>query len=350
MKKVAGLALTSALTLALAACSGSKETSSSAENKAVEVSIEKGSYILANQDDGTSETEKALLAVGFKVKNTSDSSISISSYDGVQLYDGDEQLAPKDDIHNKELDLNYDTSSGKIGSDKVKTFTYIFEVEKDKEYEIGIQPRSSDYDEEIDEVTLKLDTKKYAKSYNKLEDPAKALKAYTEVLYLNKENADYEKYVSAEKEAVQEEAKKAFREQINRIFTDPLTEEASAKLYDMYKNTLKSKGKVEMTTAAHANGKAVVHVDYTGLRISDLYDIVSDYKKAYYEETGDFDTKNRESYAISKFNDILNALEPKESERPLEILMVEKDGKWSIQKSDRYSDTVTEAFAEGNVR
>lgn len=42
--------------------------------------------------------------------------------------------------------------------------TYLFNVEKDKEYEIGLQPISEDYDNKIEEVKLKLDTAKYEKS------------------------------------------------------------------------------------------------------------------------------------------------------------------------------------------
>ncbi|MGG0463034.1 DUF5105 domain-containing protein [Priestia aryabhattai] len=111
-------------------------------------------------------------------------------------------------MNSRELGLE-SSSSDKIGAGKQKKLTFVFEVKKDKKYKIRLQPTSSDYDEEIDEVTLTLDTKKYAKSYNKLQDPEKALQAYTEVLYLNKENVDYDKYVTADKNSCHRRTEKS---------------------------------------------------------------------------------------------------------------------------------------------
>ncbi|MGG2061604.1 DUF5105 domain-containing protein [Priestia megaterium] len=345
------LALAFVLMLVLAACNSSKETggSTSAKNKAIEASIDSASYILVDSDEGATSEEKGLLKVDLKVKNVSKNSISLSDYDGVYLYEGDEQLSPKTGVNSRELGLE-SSASDKIGAGKQKDLTFVFEVKKDKKYKIGLQPKSSDYDEEIDEVTLTLDTKKYAKSYNKLQDPEKALQAYTEVLYLNKENVDYDKYVTADKTAVIEEQKKAFNEELKGAFSNSLTDKAKKDFFNMYKDVLKEKASVKTNVIANANNKAVVEVEYTTLNLSDLYSYVSQLKRAYTEETKDYDTEHSEEFAASHFKDIVNELETKEGSRPLRIFMVKEDGKWTVKPSDLYSDSLGKTFGSSYIR
>lgn len=105
----------------------------------------------------------------------------------------------------------------------------------------------------------------------------------------------------------------------------------------------------EAKTIENVNGKAVVEVNYSGIGVYNLYNTVSDYKRAYYQETNEYDSKKQEAYAISKFKDILGGAELKESNYPLEIEMVEKDGKWEVKPKDKYSDTVEKAFAAGDI-
>lgn len=109
------LALAFVLMLVLAACNSSKETggSTSAKNKAIEASIDSASYILVDSD------EKGLLKVDLKVKNVSKNSISLSDYDGVYLYEGDEQLSPKTGVNSRELGLE-SSASDKIGAESKK--------------------------------------------------------------------------------------------------------------------------------------------------------------------------------------------------------------------------------------
>lgn len=346
VKKAAGLVLIGALSLGLAACGSSEEGEGAGANKSFEAKIDGAQYILVSEQDGGVSGDEALLAVELEVKNTSKDAISLSSND-VSLYDGDEQLEPNTDVYSDEIETSM--RSGKIASDKSKKLTYLFNVEKDKEYEIGLQPISEDYDNKIEEVKLKLDTAKYEKSLKNLETPEKALTAYIDVLFLGKENEDFDKYVVADKEEVEKSANKAFRESINKVFSNDLTEEGASNLYKMYKDELNSKATFKAKTIENVNGKAVVEVNYSGIGVYNLYNTVSDYKRAYYQETNEYDSKKQEAYAISKFKDILGGAELKESNYPLEIEMVEKDGKWEIKPKDKYSDTVEKAFAAGDI-
>lgn len=337
------------LLLSLTACNSSEKASSTnAKSKAFEANIESATYVILGEDDGVSENKNlGQIAVNIKVKNTSKNSINLSNYEGIVLYDGDEQLDPLKNTYNSKLDLEYD-HDGKIGSDKVKTITVIFEVEKDKEYNIGLKPISDDYNEEIEELTLKLATADYAESYDKLQDSAKAATAYIDTIYFDKENSDYEKFVTADKAADQEKAKNVFKDRLDNIFEEELPDKEVVKLYSSYKDILAQKAKIGAKTIATDNEKAVVSLDYTSVPLKDIWEKAYKYEEEYRDKTGSYDSEETDQYVLSKFDLILNSYEPKKATRPLEIVMIQKDGKWQIDSSDNDSEKVDRIFAEGS--
>lgn len=340
------------LIFALTACNSnekaSKESTTTANNKAFEASIEKANYILLGNDDGISEDKNlGQIAVELKVKNTSKNTIRLYS-DGIMLYDGEEQINPIMDAYNSKIDFDYERNSD-IGPGKMQTITVVFEVEKDKEYEIGLKPTSDDYNEEIKELTLKLATADYAEGYEQLQDPAKAAIAYIETIYFDKENSDYEKFVTADKAAIQEDAKSLFKEKLNYVFDEELAEEDVDKLYNSYKEVLAQKAKVEATTIANANGKAVVSIEnYTSVPLTDVFDKALKYEREFRDKTGSYDSEETDQYILSKFDAILNSLDTYNGKNELKIVMVQKDGKWELDTSDSYSGYVDSIFAEGS--
>ncbi|OIK13439.1 DUF5105 domain-containing protein [Bacillus sp. MUM 13] len=341
-----------ALLLSLAACSGNGEKAEAdGKSDVIEAGIEGASYILPGKEDGISEGDQksGILQVNLKIKNVSKSSIRLSSYDGVKFYDGDEQLKPKDSVANSNLDLSYDTSSGEIGPGKVQKVTYFFDVEKDKEYKIGLKPRLSDSMKEANEVLLKLNTKKYADSFDALQDPEKALIAYIDTIYLDKDNADYEKYVTADKAALQDEAQKTFRNEVKDGVGDSISDSEADKHYATFKSILAQKAKMKATTTGNANGKAIVKLDYSSVSLEDLYKEVYKYKSAFREKTGIYDTDKGDQYALSKLDLVLNSLDIESNRNPVDVKMVKKDGKWTIDRSDEFSDSLVDVFAKGYI-
>ena len=335
------------LLFALTACNSNKEASSSATNKSFEANIESASYILTGNDDGVSEQENlGQLAVDIKVKNTSKNAISLFS-DGIVLYDGEEQINPIRDAYNSKINLQYE-ANGNIAPDKMKTITVVFEVEKDKEYQIGIKPLSDDYDEEIKELTLKLATVDYAESFDKLQDSAKAAAAYIDTIYVDKENSDYETFVTADKAAAQDGAKSLFKDRVKNIFEEDLQDEDVVKLYTGYKEVMAQKATIEAKTIASGNGKAVVSIEYTSVPLNDLYDKAYKFQREFREKTGSYDSVETDQYVLSKFDSILQSLDTYEGRDPLEIVMIQKDGKWELDPSDPYSEYVSEIFAAGS--
>ncbi|WP_315906957.1 DUF5105 domain-containing protein, partial [Priestia koreensis] len=229
IKKVSLVALLGASMLTLAAC-GDSETSSGSEDgkkaketataksEIADVKIKDVQYVLPGNEDSIDE-DSALLQVKLKVKNTSKKNISLSSYNGIKLYSGEDQIEPYSDSISSDLEESSSSSSrGEIRPGRATEVPVLFEVDKGKKYELSVEPTSSDYDEKSKEMIFKIDTKKYEDSYDKLQDPSQALQAYIDTIYFDKDNADYEKFVSADKEAAKADAQKEF----NNVLKDLL--------------------------------------------------------------------------------------------------------------------------------
>ncbi|MFJ7976167.1 DUF5105 domain-containing protein [Peribacillus sp. NPDC096379] len=354
-KKGTILLIVIGLIFVLGACSGTDEKASADKNqgknknKQLEASIEEASYIVPDIEYGMPENQdQGIIAVKLKIKNLSDSSILLSEYEGVKLYDGDQQINIKPELYNRKIDLNIGTS-GNLGAGKAKSFLAIFEVEKDKEYEIGLNPISSNFEEDNDELILKLDTKKYADSYETLQDPAKAFTAYVDQIYYEKENNDYEQFVSADKPAMQEAAKNTFKTEVKELFKKDLTDEEIDKLYISYRDILAEKAVVTSSIAAYANDKAIVAFDITTLPLQELYQEVYEYQKEFRDKTGNYDEKAIDEYVLSKFDIILDSMEMKSSSRKIEVSLMKKNGKWTIDPVNKYGDSLDKIFVKGSV-
>ena len=349
--KLRGISIVFICMLALSACgssSSSSEKKGNSGNKDLDVAIENASFMLLGKDDGEVEgdTEKGTLAVDFKLSNKSKDAIRLSHRDGIKLYDGEEELNVVSDAYNSDLGIEYD-GSAELGAGKTKKITGFFEVEKDKEYEIGINPESEDYDKKIDEVILKINTADYADSFDTLQDPAKALAAYIDTIYLDRDNGDYEKLVSADKTALQEEAKKAFKEEVKSDFVGKLTDADVDKLYAIYKSAESEKAELKTVTAAKGNGKAVVKLEFSTVSLSDMYEDISDYRMEYRDKTNKYDEQSVKKYLISKFGKIVDSQDVEEGE-DVEIHMIEEDGKWKVDDSEYQSESIPEIFAAGS--
>lgn len=318
-----------------------KDTAEKEKSKQVEASIANASYIKLDNDEGTSDGDTGLLAIELKIKNRTDSGLNISPTQNFKLYDGDEELDA-----NSDATYSLDTQSGKIGSKKAKTIKVVFTVEKDKKYELAVRTMSDKGEE--DEAKLKLDTSKYNDSLEALDDPAKALTAYIETIYFDKDNADYEKLVSADKADLQDEAKKAFKEHINRIYYDGVPEKYIDKFYNNFRSTLAEKGELHTETILNdGSGKGAVSLEYTGLPLNDMQQLVSDYRHEYNTKKG-YNQKKANEYTLSKYDTMLNKLEPKAG-KEIKVKMVQKDGKWTIDASDYGAEDLPRIFAEGKV-
>ncbi|MGM9949278.1 MAG: DUF5105 domain-containing protein [Lysinibacillus sp.] len=348
MKKIGIFSLFLVFILALAGCSSDGEGKAKGAKGDVEVAVDSASFVLLG-DDGESidaENAKNPLAVTLKIKNTSDSALNVSAHSDIKIYDGDDQLTAKPVYDSR---LGFDVSaSDEIGAGKAKNVTFIFNAEKEKEYEISVTPMNYASMDEKKEVIIKINTAEYTESFDNLNNPAKALTAFIETIYMDKENVDYEKLVAADKQALQEEGLAAFTESLESDFYSmDISKEDAAKQYAVYKAAMAQKASVTAKTVANANGRAEVKLKYTSLPMSKMYDMIRNYQDEYYKNTGEYDNEKRNEYAFSKLDTILNSLEPKNGSRDIEVQMIEKDGKWTVDSEHYGTKELVNIFAEG---
>ena len=348
MKKLGIFSLFFVFILALAGCSSDGEGKAKGAKGDVEVEVDSASFVLLG-DDGESidsENVKNPLAVTLKIKNTSDSSLNVAAHSDIKVYDGEDQLTTEP-VYDSSLGFEV-SSSDEIGAGKAKNVTFIFNAEKEKEYEISITPMNYTSMKEEKEVIIKIDTAEYTESFDNLNNPAQALVAYIETIYMDKENVDYEKLVAADKQALQEEGLVNFTEELeNNFYSMDITKEEAAKQYAVYKAAMAQKASVTAETVANANGKAEVKLEYTSLPMTKMYDEISDYQDEYYENTGEYDSEKSDEYAFSKLDIILNSLEPKSGSRDVEIQMIEKDGKWTVDSDHYAAEEIVNIFVKG---
>lgn len=336
--------------LFLAACSTSESATKPEKKKggALEVSIEKASYVWTEESgDFTEDTEEAPLEVVLNIKNISTSTLTIGPHNGIFLYDGDNQLAPLD-VYGNYTSLGADRSSD-INPGKSTQMKFYFNVEKGKKYELGIKPMLMDPGKEPKEVVLKLDTNKYSDSYDKLAEPVEALSAFIDTVFLKQENEAYDKLVAMDQEAAIKEAKDYFKETLDPSIFKKLSEKDIDGAQDEYISLLNEKASYTVSLVEFGNDKATVRLDYETIPLNDLYQGIFDYSDAYREKTGNYDTDKSYQYAFSKIGEIMSSISVKKG-TAIEINLMVKDGKWEIDKAKDYPyESLLTTFGAGKI-
>jgi len=356
MKRIGIFLCFGILLAALTACGSSKDddetNASPTKGDTLEVSIEDASYILSGKDSGESingEAEGGLLQIDLLIKNTSDTSIEVYPDMHIQLYDGDHQKDPSNES-NPSLNLG-SSSNNNIGSGKQKNVSVLFDVEKDTEYEINIAPMPTDYEIELEDITIPLDTSEYNDSLEALHNPGKALEAYVETIYFGKKNKSFEELVSADQKGLQNEAKDKFEERLNMDVSIDISDKDIKSYYESFKKANGDKAEFETEVTGNANGKAIVTLDFSAISYEDVYDEMKKYKDEHRDEHDTFDREEEDEYALSNFDSILDELEAKSGNKELEIRMKKDDDKWTIDDSQINStNDIRKVFAEGYFR
>lgn len=359
MKRIGQFLCFGLLLAVLTACGSSKDddaNASSTKGDSLEVSIEDASYVLSGNDSGESigdEADGGLLQIDLVIKNTSDTSIDVYPEMHMQLYDEDDnQIDPTQD-YNHALDIGSSGTNNSIGSGKQKTVSVLFNVEKDSEYEINIAPMPADYEIELEDIIVPLDTSEYNDSLEVLQDPGKALEAYVETIYFGKKNKDFEELVSADQKTLQNEAKDKFGERLELdIYSLDLSDKDIKKYYESFKRANGDNAEIETEVIGNANGKAIVIINYSAIPYDDISKGLKKYKDEQHDKNDlSYDPEGEEEYALSKFDEVLDDVSAKSGNQEIEVHMKQEDGTWAIDDSDFNStENISRVFAEGSVR
>src|SRR5699024_12032951 len=148
--------------------------------------VEDGSFILSSKNDEFDpEGDTGTIKLNVAVKNKTDSSINIFPENDMQLFDREKQ---KDAVSIVDAYIELEVPSNKsIGADKKKTFSVLIEVERDKEYELNIEPLLMS-GEEVESVTFSVDMSEFEDTYEVLQEPVDALTAYIDTIYFDEKD------------------------------------------------------------------------------------------------------------------------------------------------------------------
>lgn len=343
MKRFMFVSILGFFILFLTACGSEKESidSTNAEevdNTFIEASVEDGYYIIDSHDDEiASDENRELLVIEMDVKNVSEEEINFMHSQHIKLIDGDDEI---DANTNVLFDLDEERETD-IKADETKKMIVVFPVEIEKEYEIAFSQSVEDFEP----TTIPLDTSNYADSLKALSDPAKALVAYIEEIYLGIDNADYKKLVEANKEKLQHEAEEAFYKKLDSSSIHGFPKEDSEEIYTMFRKKLAQEANVDVEVKGNMNGKATVDFTYDTLSLDNLRTLMSEFETEYHDNHEGYETEKANEYARSKIDSIIDRMETVSGEWYVQL--IEKDGKWELDPSDFKSDGILSIFVEG---
>lgn len=350
MKKSISVFLAIVMLLIFTACSAGedKKADSSGKSKVLEATVEDGTFILSSKNDEFDpEGDTGTIQLNVAVKNKTDSSINIFPENDMQLFDGEEQIDAVS-IFDASIELEVPSNTS-IGADKKKTFSVLFEVERDKEYELSIEPNLMS-GEEVEPVTLSVDMSEFEDTYEVLQEPVDALTAYIDTIYFDEKDDKLEEMMQVDVEEQLKDAEKEFTQFLDDATFKEISSKQAAKLYDTYVETLKDKGEFHIQLKGNSGEKAVVEMEYIGISAVDVGNEFSNVRKDFLEKSAAYDTKKADEYAISKLDKIISGVDATESRNNLEIRMVKKDGKWAFESG--YLDAAKELnkiFAGGRI-
>lgn len=328
--------------LTLVACGNTTKKDSgnaTTKSKVAELTIKNGYYV--EPIGGDNESGQEYLALDLKVKNTSKNKMFIFDESFYLVEKGeDDKIKPVQlDYENK---IKSFSLAGDLSSEKSVSGTVVFAIDEDKKYDLMFS--SSGYDDEgnsHDDVELALDLTKYEKSKKELNEPIKALQAYIDVIFLQKENDDYEKLVANNsKTEIQMVSKEYDNMMKDTFYSYRLTDDDLAKSFESYIGNQKEAVEVELTSAGNIGDVAKVKVDFKGISSQAVNDLITNLKNEYDEKNNDYDSEKREQYAVSKLEEVYSTAEVGEPRNDIFVTMTKKDGKWTIdyKKDDSYEN------------
>lgn len=342
------------LVLVIAGCGGNTKSTKNdekpvAKSKLAEVEIEKGEYVIPFSEDGEGGSN-TYIALQVKVKNKSKEQMYVTA-ENFALYEKgeDEKINP---ITDYKSGFKTSEEGGKLSADKSLKMTILFNVKKDKKYSLNFATNSFDDDDKKD-IELAVDQTQYKDSLKKIDEPKKALDAYMDVVFLNKENGNYDNLVSTDSEEAIKEFKKAF----NKVTKDYIvynykpTDDELSTLFNNYQESESKRATIETKLIGNTGEKALIEVNFKGLSNDSIIDVIKEYKEEYNDENDTYDSEKSEQYALTKYSEILEKSELGEPRNEIKVLLTKKDGKWDISMKsnvDASNESLLRAFT-GNV-
>lgn len=341
MKKFKMLVVPVVLGMILVGCGDKKKDESgstkTSKSDVANVEVKEGDYVKLPSDKG-----KESIELNLNVKNNSKSKFYVAEDSFYLIEKGkDEKISAKEMMGSDmgSLDIYKSIINGDLSPDKSLSGKIFFEIEEGKEYVLNFS--SHGFDEksgkELEEIEVPLDLKKMEDSKKTLDEPVKAFEAYLDVVFLNKENENYKKLVSNDKEKDQEILKKEFSKAMKgMIFSSNTSDEKISKAYEQFYREQASKFKVETDLETRLSDVAIIDAKISGINDQSITSAASKIKEEYYDKTGDFDMEKESEYLVNNFEKALKEGQVNHLQ-DTKVTMIKKDKKWNLElNSDNY--------------
>ncbi|MEN2667315.1 DUF5105 domain-containing protein [Listeria aquatica] len=320
---------------------GTKTNKAKSSNASAELKVKKGEYAVLPK---VSEEGQDTLVLNVQVKNKGKKKIYTTS-ENFSLYEkGKDEKIKAENVYSSELDLS-PFDYGTLSAGKSMSGDVIFNIDPKKEYELSFSTMTSDGEDQ--DVQVAIDKDKFKKSKSALNDAEKAGQAFIDVLFLGKDNVNYDKFVANQKGQTQEEISKIYKD-VNEdglFYNTDLNDEGYKTALDLFIKAQGKRSKITIETEEQVGDNAELAVDIDeGLKNDELSELFREYSKAYLESTDDYDSEKANQYAFSKFKDILNQVDLKSSRAELKLKLVKEDGKWKIDPKEEENEQTIKAL------
>lgn len=332
------------------ACSSSttskeKEDGKSAagSSDSVEIAVDKVEYVLPSEYDSVNENQLVLkvdIAMTNKLKETLD--IEPSSF---TLYQGDTKATegePED--YKQKLDYTRLTEGKKV------TGSLFYVVDKGEKYQLVYTPISYG-DKEQDPIEIDIDgaDEKLLKTADRLQDPAKALSAYLDILFYNVDNPRFEKLTGEKKDTLLKEFDAAIMEGFTSttyMSEDEIDQEVVVNLVNSMKAAFKEKVGATAITKTSSGDKAIVELKGRPLDVPSLQPVLQQEMEKYITSNPNATEAEALNFVFEKMSNEFKNVKTAE-EVVIEIQMVKHgENQWKIDPNDYRSEEIASPFVK----
>ncbi|MED1747689.1 DUF5105 domain-containing protein [Bacillus zhangzhouensis] len=329
IKKTSVLVMIALMMIFSAACQSSVKTTDSEKKSSntVEVKVNSYEYNLPDDASTTLRENELVLKVNLTITNKENKPLSLLSRH-FTLYQGDSQVSELDFYSSKDRLNSTSLNKGK----SVKGSLY-FLVDKGAKYQLVYQ---NPINKDSDPIEIDLDGKKIIDTAEKLNNAAKALNAYTDVIVFGKENKQFPELTGDNKADLVNKYNEMFIKDFRRsasIYGNEVSDEDILSMYQRIQNTVKEKAKVETSVKAIKNEEAEVAAKVTGIDASELEDKLADISKEFYK--GKITKKELYKKSLKIYASEFEKLPPASSPTEFEVKMKRNgEGQWKIDLND----------------
>ncbi|MFT8311983.1 MAG: DUF5105 domain-containing protein [Sporolactobacillus sp.] len=320
-----------ALLLLIAGCGNSSSKKEEGKSDIATVTVKNGQYI--TKDGQENSDDSALLALNISITNHSDDSLDLLT-DDFSLYDSKNEKVSVDDSIYDDSEGSFkmlDTDS--LAKDKTVTGYIPFRVAKNKTYELHFQPNVYKGDKKVDEIVVKINTKKFKDDQQQIKD---AMNAYIQTVFFGKDDSNYATLVANDANKDKAQMKDVFIKNMGSELDDQLSDEQTNQIYEAFESANREKGSVVLKVDTALPDSAVVEVTPKVLFLDDMYDEIEKLKDQFIDDNrgkySDYDAalKGWYVYMAKNIGEVFKNTDAQTSDDSYKINLKKEGNKWEV--------------------